>query len=102
NHHRADVIVTSDGFSDWSSEFASIRSLSNNTPILNSSAGDGTFWYPKTAPVSNYWYVTYASVFGDDPNPNVRALIGQLNSAGHPPATGGSVPGAAAAAADDR
>ena len=95
NQHKADVIVTSDGFPDWSTEFAGIRSLGNDTPILNSWAGDGTFWYPKTTPVSNYWYVTYASVFGDDPNPNVRALIGQLKSAGHPPATGGFVTGAA-------
>jgi branched-chain amino acid transport system substrate-binding protein len=95
NQHKAAVIVTSDGFADWPTEFAGIRSLGNNTPIMNSWAGDGTFWYPKSG-VSNYWYPTYASVFGDDPNPAVRALIAQMKAIGQPPATGGFVQGAAA------
>ena len=58
-----------------------LRSLGNNTWIVNSWASDGTFWYPKSPPVSNFAYVTYASVFGDDPSPQVRALIKQLVSA---------------------
>src|SRR5581483_2828475 len=58
--------------------------------------GDGTFWYPKGQKVSNYWYPTYASVFGDDPNAAVRKLIGQMKAIHQPPATGGFVPGAAA------
>ena len=68
NPQKADVIVTSTGFADWPTFMAGIRSLNNQTPIMNSWAGDGTFWYPKSPPVSNYWYVTYASVFGDDPS----------------------------------
>ena len=68
NGQKADVIVTSTGFADWPAFMAGIRSLNNQTPIMNSWAGDGTFWYPKSPPVSNYWYVTYASVFGDDPS----------------------------------
>ena len=96
NGHKASVIVTSDGFADWSTEFAGIRSLGNNTPIMNSWAGDGTFWYPKGVKVSNYWYPTYASVFGDDPNPAVKKLIGQMKAIHQPPATGGFVQGAAA------
>lgn len=96
NSHKAAVIVTSDGFADWSTEFAGIRSLGNNTPIMNSWAGDGTFWYPKGQKVSNYWYPTYASVFGDDPNPAVRKLIAQMKAIHQPPATGGFVQGAAA------
>ena len=62
NGQKADVIVTSTGFADWPAFMAGIRSLNNQTPIMNSWAGDGTFWYPKSPPVSNYWYVTYASV----------------------------------------
>src|SRR5207249_1556030 len=31
NEKKADVIVTSDGFADWPTEFAGIRSLGNNT-----------------------------------------------------------------------
>ena len=73
------MIVTSTGFADWPAFMAGIRSLNNQTPIMNSWAGDGTFWYPKSPPVSNYWYVTYASVFGDDPSALVKRMIGQMN-----------------------
>jgi branched-chain amino acid transport system substrate-binding protein len=95
NSHKADVIVTGDIFADFTTEVAGIRSLGNNTPILNSWAGDGTFWYPKTPKVSNYWYVTFASAFGDDPSKAVRSLISQMKKAGQAPATGGFVTGAA-------
>jgi branched-chain amino acid transport system substrate-binding protein len=98
NQHKADVIVTSDGFADWPTEVAGIRSLGNNTPIMNSWAGDGTFWYPKSPEVTNYWYVTHASVFGDDPSPQVRALLAKMKALGpkFAPATGSLVTGAAA------
>lgn len=96
NSHKADVIVTSDGFADWPTEVAGIRSLGNKTPIMNSWAGDGTFWYPKNPPVTNYWYVTYASVFGDDPSAPVKALIAKMKRIGKAPATGGFITGAAA------
>lgn len=96
NSQKADVIVTSTGFADWPTFVAGIRSLNNQTPIMNSWAGDGTFWYPKSPPVSNYWYVTYASVFGDDPSALVKRMIGQLTNLRQAPATGGFVTGAAA------
>lgn len=96
NDHKADVIVTSDGFADWPTEVAGIRSLGNNTPIMNSWAGDGTFWYPKNPKVTNYWYVTYGSVFGDDPSAPVKSLIAKMKARHAAPATGGFLPGAAA------
>ncbi|HEX3454555.1 MAG TPA: ABC transporter substrate-binding protein [Gaiellaceae bacterium] len=97
NAHKAAMIAVCDGFPpDWPAFVAGIRSLNNNTPIMNSWAGDGTFWYPKTPKVSNYWYVTYASAFGDDPSAAVRKLIGQMTAIHQAPATGGFVTGAAA------
>ena len=97
NAHKADVIAVCDGFPpDWPAFVAGIRSLNNNTPIFNSWAGDGTFWYPKSPAVSNYYYVTYASVFGDDPSALVKRLIGQMTAIHQAPATGGFVTGAAA------
>ena len=97
NAHKAAMIAVCDGFPpDWPAFFAGIRSLGNNTPIMNSWAGDGTFWYPKTPKVSNYWYVTYASVFGDDPSAAVKRLIAKMTAIHQPPATGGFVTGAAA------
>jgi len=99
NAHKAAVIAICDGFPpDWPAFFAGIRSLNNNTPIMNSWAGDGTFWYPKNPKVTNYWYVTYASVFGDDPSAPVKALIAQMTALGpkFAPATGGFLTGASA------
>ena len=67
------------------------QSLGNNTPMLNSWAGDGTYWLPKSPQVTNYYFVTYASVFGDDPNPAVNKLAKQVHAG-----TGGFITGSAA------
>ncbi len=96
NQTQADIIATSTTFGDWPAFVAGLRSLGNKTAIINSWAGDGTFWYPKDPPVTNYYYVTYASIFGDDPDPEVNALVAQMKKAGKPPATGSFVTGAAA------
>jgi branched-chain amino acid transport system substrate-binding protein len=96
NGARADVIVTSTAFGELPAFVSGLRSLGNRTPIINSWAGDGTYWLPKDPQVTEYYLVTYASVFGDDPNPAVRRLIAQLKKAGAAPGTGGFVGGAAA------
>jgi branched-chain amino acid transport system substrate-binding protein len=96
NGQRADVIVTSEAFGELPAMVSGLRSLGNNTPILNSWAGDGTYWVPKEPKVTNYYYVTFASAFGDDPSPAVRALVNKLKAQGKAPATGGFVTGAAA------
>ena len=70
------------------------RSLHNNTPILNSWAGDGTYWVGGSPQVTNYYFVTFASVFGDDPSKDVRQMIASLKKAGSPPGTGGFLGGA--------
>jgi branched-chain amino acid transport system substrate-binding protein len=96
NGADADVIVTSTAFAELPALVSGLRTLGNQTPILNSWAGDGTYWVPRTPVISNYYVVTYASVFGDDPNPAVRRMIASLRRAGSPPGTGGFVTGAAA------
>jgi branched-chain amino acid transport system substrate-binding protein len=73
-----------------------LRSLGNNTPIVGPWSIDGP-WLPKDPKISNnIWYVEYASVYGDDPNPAVRSLERQLAASGNAPATGGFVTGPAA------
>jgi branched-chain amino acid transport system substrate-binding protein len=93
NSNKADVIVTSTAgaFGALSSLITGLRSLGNNTPILNSWAGDGTYWLPKSPKVTNYWFVTFASSFGDDPNPAINKLAKQVHAG-----TGGFVTGPAA------
>ena len=90
NGAKADVYVTSTSFGELPGFVTGIRSLGNDTPILNSWAGDGTYWVPK-AGVTNYFAVTYASAFGDDPSAAVNKLA-KATKAG----TGGFVTGAAA------
>ena len=57
-------------------------------------AGDGTYWVTKNPKVTNYYFVTYASVFGDDPSLAVRRMIAALKRAHAAPATGGFLGGA--------
>jgi branched-chain amino acid transport system substrate-binding protein len=91
NSRRADVYVTSTAFGELPAFVSGLRSLGNRTPILNSWAGDGTYWVTKNPQVTDYYAVTYASVFGDDPSKAVRSLAKSVKAA-----TGGFVAGAAA------
>jgi branched-chain amino acid transport system substrate-binding protein len=91
NQKKAAVYVTSTAFGELPAFVSGFRSLGNQTPILNSWAGDGTYWVTKNPKVTNYYAVTFASVFGDDPNPNVRKLAVQVKAG-----TGGFVTGPAA------
>jgi branched-chain amino acid transport system substrate-binding protein len=93
NGKKADVIVTSTAgaFGALSTLISGLRSLGNDTPVLNSWAGDGNYWLPKSPKVTNYWFVTYASVFGDDPNKAVAKLAKQIHAG-----TGGFITGPAA------
>jgi branched-chain amino acid transport system substrate-binding protein len=81
----ADVIVTSTAppFGAQVPLMNGLRTLGVNTPFINSWAGDGNYWLPKDPKVSNYYFVTFASVFGDDPLPvanqwakATKALVG--------------------------
>jgi branched-chain amino acid transport system substrate-binding protein len=60
NSHRAAVYVTSTAFGELPAFVSGMRSLHNNTPILNSWAGDGTYWVTNNPKVTNYYCVTYA------------------------------------------
>jgi branched-chain amino acid transport system substrate-binding protein len=93
NNIKADVVVTSTAgaFGALSTLISGMRSAGNDTPVLNSWAGDGVYWLPKSPAVTNYYFVTYASIFGDDPNPAVNKLAKQVKAG-----TGGFITGSAA------
>ena len=97
NNEKSDVIAFCTSFGVDQPAFVSgLRSLNNQTPIINGWASDGAYWWPKSPPVTNFYYLTYASVYGDDPSPQVRAFEAQMKQAGHPAQTGGFLGGAAA------
>ena len=93
NSHKADVIVTSTAgaYGALAPLITGLRTLGNNTPVLNSWAGDGVYWLPKSPKVTNYYFVTYADAFGGDPNPAINVLAKKIHAA-----TGGFVTGPAA------
>jgi branched-chain amino acid transport system substrate-binding protein len=94
NTGNAQLIVTATTFGDWPAIMQGLRSLRVRTPVMNSWAGDGTNWYPKNPKVTKYWYVTFASIFGDDPNAAVRRLFSAIKRQQGTPATGSFVTGA--------
>ena len=100
NGQKADAVALctySSPAGDLPAFVSDLRSLGNQTPIVGPWSIDGAFWLPKDPKIANnIWYVTYASVYGDDPSSAVRALESELKSTGNPPATGGFVAGAAA------
>ena len=93
NGVKSDVIVTSTAgaFGALSTMITGLRSVGNNTPVLNSWAGDGTYWLPANPKVTNYWFLTFASSFGDDPSKAVNRLAAQVKAA-----TGGFITGPSA------
>jgi branched-chain amino acid transport system substrate-binding protein len=99
NRTEADVIVTSTAaaFGAQAPIISGLRTLRNNTPILNSWAGDGNYWYTPNPKVTNYYYVTFASAFGNDPVPAVNQLARRNKAAiAKAGSTGGFITGPAA------
>jgi branched-chain amino acid transport system substrate-binding protein len=93
-HKKPAVIVTSTAgaFGSLGQFITGLRTAGNRTPILNSWAGDGTYWVGSLNPkVTNYWFVTFANAFGHDPLPAVNKLARQVKAA-----TGGFITGPAA------
>ncbi|HEY2740986.1 MAG TPA: ABC transporter substrate-binding protein [Gaiellaceae bacterium] len=91
--HPAKVIVTATAgaYGALGPFMDDLRTANVKTPVLNSWAGDGTYWTDQN--VTNYWFVTYANAFGHDPSKAVNGLAKALNP--HP-ATGGFITGPAA------
>jgi branched-chain amino acid transport system substrate-binding protein len=52
-----------------------MRAAGIDVPILNGSGMDGTYWLNSVPNLSNFYETAQASVYGDDPRPEVKALI---------------------------
>ena len=74
---------------------AAIRNAGVKTPVISGFGLDGAFWLGAVPNLSNFYTVTYASVFGDDPNPKVVDLLAAYKTkTGQEAATGGLITGA--------
>jgi len=74
---------------------AALRNGGVETPVISGFGMDGAFWLGAVPDLSDFYFVTYASVFGDDPNPKVQELLAAFESStGSPAATSGLVTGA--------
>jgi branched-chain amino acid transport system substrate-binding protein len=96
NRSTADVdtLCTTTG-KDLPAFITGLRGLGNTTPILGPWAIDGTYWLPKSAKASdNIHLVTFASIYGDDPDPAIKDLMASLKASGGDTSTGGFITGA--------
>jgi branched-chain amino acid transport system substrate-binding protein len=95
--HPAKVIVTvtAGAWQALGPFVTDLRAANVKTPVLNSWAGDGTYWTGPT--ITNYWFVTYANAFGHDPSKAVNKLAATLRAANpQNVGTGGFITGPAA------
>lgn len=65
-----------------------IRAAGIDLPILTGDGLDGTYWLSAVPNLSNFYVVTLASVYGEDPRPDVAALTQRYKAKfGDTPAT---------------
>jgi branched-chain amino acid transport system substrate-binding protein len=75
-----------------------IRAAGIDIPILTSAGLDGNYWIKAVPNLSDLYYDTYGSVFGDDPRPEARQFFeAEAEHLGHPPVTAYDMVGHAAA-----
>jgi branched-chain amino acid transport system substrate-binding protein len=97
NEKPAKIIAFCTSFgSDQPAFVDSLRTLKNNTPIINNWSADGDYWWSKNPKITNYYFTTYAAAVpgATDPDPAVRAFEKQMAAAGQPAQTGGFITGA--------
>jgi branched-chain amino acid transport system substrate-binding protein len=91
----ADVIALCSYPGGGAQALAAIRNGGLNTPVISGFGMDGAFWLGAVPDLSNFYTVTYASVFGDDPNQKVVDLLAAFKEkTGQDAATGGLITGA--------
>lgn len=65
-----------------------IRAAGIKTPILSGAAMDGSYWTGSIPNLSEFYFDTYGSIFGDDPRRAVNAFVkAEIAKTGDQPAT---------------
>ena len=70
-----------------------IRAAGLDMPLLSDAAMDGVFWISAVPNLTDFYIAVYASIWGDDPNPEVNTFPGKFAAKfGHPPANAFAIP----------
>jgi branched-chain amino acid transport system substrate-binding protein len=73
-----------------------IRAAGLDMPILMATATDGSYWLKAVPDLSDVFYPSMGSIYGDDPNPRVNEFVEAFTKKqGHPPQTAYALFGAA-------
>jgi branched-chain amino acid transport system substrate-binding protein len=72
---QPDVLFLASYMPGEASAMKQIRAAGLDMPILADEDVDGDFWKKAVPKISNVYYATYASIYGDDPEPEVNALV---------------------------
>ena len=74
----ADFVVLCSGTGGGAPVLKQMRAAGIDTPVLGGAAFDGDYWLEAVPDLSNFWYSTYGSIFGDDPRPEVNRLFERM------------------------
>lgn len=70
-----------------------IRAAGLNMTLLAGASMDGTYWINAVPNLSNFYIDAHASIWGDDPNPELNAFPGKFKAKfGHSPANAFAIP----------
>jgi branched-chain amino acid transport system substrate-binding protein len=72
---KVDVVMFCSYLPGGASAIRQIRAAGIDLPIFASATFDGTYWLDSVPDLTNFYVATQASVYGDEPRPEVAALI---------------------------
>ncbi len=72
---QPDLIVLASFPPGGSSALRQLRAAGVNQPVLGSESWDGDFWLEAVPNLSDFYFVTYGSIFGNDPRPEVAEFM---------------------------
>lgn len=72
---QPDVVVVSAAPPPGVSAVKQLRAANVNQPFLGSDSWDGDYWLSGVPRLDNMYFVTYASIYGTDPRPAMRAFF---------------------------
>jgi branched-chain amino acid transport system substrate-binding protein len=71
-----------------------LRAAGVNQPLMGSESWDGDYWLEGVPNLTEFYFVTYGSVFGNDPRPEVADFMAKFQKKwGKPPVTSHAITG---------